>query len=70
MYPRGKDSKFIVDRNYLEGLIRELRAAGETRAITMGRKLFAQALRAAGTLDEDIRLGKLRSLGEAFGFEA
>jgi hypothetical protein len=62
-----EEEKLVVDRGYFEELIRELRAAGETLTITLDEKLFSQILRAADTLDEDIRLGKLRSLEEAFG---
>jgi fructose-1-phosphate kinase PfkB-like protein len=64
-----EEEKLVVDKDYFEELIRELRAAGETLAITMDKKLFSQILRAADTLDEDIRLGKLRSFEEAFGEE-
>ena len=64
-----EEEKLVLDRGYFEELIRELRAAGETLAITMNENLFAQIMRTAYTLDEDIRLGKLRSLDEAFGEE-
>jgi len=64
-----EEEKLVVDRGYFEELIRELRAADETLSITLDEKLFSQILRAADTLDEDIRLGKLHSLEEAFGGE-
>lgn len=64
-----EEEKLVVDKDYFEELIRELRAAGETLAITLDEKLFSQIVRAADTLDEDIRRGKLRSWEEAFGEE-
>ena len=43
-----------------------LASAMETLEIAMDRKLFNQILAAADTLDEDLRLGKLHSLEDAF----
>ena len=65
----GEEAKLVLDKEYFDELLASLRAAAETLAITMDDRLFPRILAAAGTLDEDIRLGKLHSLEEAFGEE-
>ncbi len=52
--------------NYFEEILRRLRAAMETLEIATDAKLFNQILRAAETLDNDVRLGKLHSIEDAF----
>ena len=61
------EEKLLLDKQYFDEVIGKLRAAIETLEITSDRKLFSQIMTAAGTLDEDIRLGKLKSFEEAFG---
>jgi hypothetical protein len=61
------EEKCVVDRKYFEQILERLRTAIETLEITTDPKLFGQLLRAAETVDEDIRLGRLRSFEEAFG---
>ncbi len=60
------DEKLVLDRKYFDELVQGLRSAIETLEITTDQKLFAQILKSVGTLDEDIRLGKLHSFEEAF----
>ena len=62
-----EDEKVVVDKRYFDALIRKLKALTETLEITADPKLFAQILRAAETIDEDVRLRKLHSFAEAFG---
>jgi len=62
-----EDEKYVVDKRYFDDLLQKLRATVETLEITMDPKLFAQILRAADTIDEHARLGKLHSFEEAFG---
>jgi hypothetical protein len=64
-----EDEKYVVDKRYFEDLLQKLRATVETLEITTDPKLFAQILRAADTIDQDARLGKLHSFEEAFGEE-
>ncbi|MBI5478929.1 MAG: hypothetical protein HY906_08740 [Deltaproteobacteria bacterium] len=59
--------KCVVDEAYFDELLRTLRAATETLAITTDRKLFSRLLAAAGRLDRDVRGGRLHSVDEAFG---
>jgi len=64
-----EDGKYVVDKRYFDDLLRKLRATAETLEITADPKLFGQILRAARTIDQDARGGKLHSLDEAFGEE-
>ncbi len=62
-----EDQKYVVDKRYFDDLFRKLRATVETLEITSDPRLFAQILRAAETVDDDVRAGKLHSLEEALG---
>ncbi len=64
-----EDGKYVVDKRYFDDLLRKLRATVETLEITADPKLFGQILRAARTIDQDARKGKLHSFDEAFGKE-
>jgi len=57
----------VIDKEYFDEVLGKLRAAVETLSITTDERLFAQIMAAAKTLDEDIRLGRLRSFEEASG---
>ena len=59
--------KIIAARAYFEAMIAKMKALQETLGVVTDRKLFAQILAAADTLEEDLRLGKLHSLEDAFG---
>jgi hypothetical protein len=61
-----EEEKVVLDRRYFEEIRRNLESLVETLEITMDRRLFNQILAAADTLEEDLRLGKLHSLEEAF----
>lgn len=61
-----EDEKFVLDKVYFEAIMKKLRSVVETLEIAMDSQLFGQILKAAKTLDDDIRLGKLHSIDEAF----
>jgi len=63
------DGKYVVDKRYFDDLLRKLRATVETLEVTADPKLFGQILRAAQTVDQEARGGKLHSFDEAFGEE-
>ena len=65
----AEEEKLVIDKEYFNEVLGKLRAAVETLSITMDERLFGQIMEAAKTLDDDIRLGKLRSFEEAFGEE-
>ena len=64
---RAGEERYIVDKVYLDEVLRKLKAMHETLEIIKDQKLFGQIVRAWKTIDEDIRLGKLHSFKEAFG---
>ena len=64
-----EEEKYVVDKRYFDDLLRKLRATVETLEITADPKMFGQILRAAETIDADVRSGKLHSFREAFGEE-
>ena len=65
----AEEEKLVIDKEYFNEVLGKLQAAVETLSITMDERLFGQIMTAAKTLEEDIRLGKLRSFEEAFGEE-
>lgn len=62
----GEEEKYVVDKRYFDDLLERLRATVETLEITADPKLFSQILRAAETIDKNVRSGKLHSFEEAF----
>ena len=62
----GEEERCIVDKQYLDELLKKLRSMMETLEIIKDQKLFGQILKASKTIDDDIRLGKLHSFEEAF----
>ena len=62
-----EEEKLVIDKEYFQEVLGKLRSAVETLSITMDERLFGQIMAAAKTLDDDIRLGRLRSFEEAFG---
>ena len=62
----GDEEKYIVDKKYFEELLRELRSAIETLAITTDVRMFGNLLKAGETIEDDLRHGKLHSFEEAF----
>ena len=61
-----EDEKLLIDKKYFDDLVQRMRSLVETLEIAADRKLFDQILKAAPTLREDARLGKLHSFEEAF----
>jgi hypothetical protein len=62
----AEDEKIVLDKQYFDEIRKRLESLVETLEIAMDRKLFNQILAAADTLEEDLRLGKLHSLEDAF----
>jgi hypothetical protein len=60
------EEKVVLDRQYFDEIHKKLESLFETLEIAMDRKLFTQILAAADTLEDDLRLGKLHSLEDAF----
>lgn len=62
----AEEEKVVLDKRYFDQLRKQLQGLAETVEITMDQRLFKQILTAADTLEEDLRLGKLHSLEDAF----
>ena len=60
------EEKYVLGKAYFEDLLEQLRSLIETLEITADRRLFDQVLSVADTVDEDLRLGKLAGIDEAF----
>lgn len=61
--------KVVLDRQYFDEIQTKLESLVETLEIVMDRKLFKQILAAADTLEEDLRVGRLHSVEDAFAEE-
>ena len=63
----AEEERIVLDKEYFDQMQQKFESMLETLEIAMDRRLFNQILAAADTLEEDLRLGKLNSLEEAFG---
>ena len=61
-----EEERVVLDKQYFDEIHKKLENLVETLEIALDRKLFNQILAAADTLEEDLRLGKLHSLEDAF----
>ena len=61
------EEKFVLDKNYFDEIMYRLKASVETLEIAMDESLLRKVLKAAETLDSDIRHGRLHSMDEVFG---
>lgn len=64
---RRQDSKYIVDKEWLDSVMRERESLLATLEILADRELTNRLLRLAGTLDQDVRGGRLHTMEEVFG---
>jgi len=64
-----EDEKLLLDKQYFDEIVKQLRAVVETLEIISDQKLFNQILGVSESLEENTRLGKLHSFEEAFGGE-
>ena len=64
---RRQESKYLVDKGWLDSLIRERESILATLEILANRELTNRLLKLAETVDEDIRTGSLHTMEEVFG---
>lgn len=67
--PHEEDEKLLLDKVYFDELLQRFRSSIETLEIATNQALLSQILRAAETLEDQTRRGKLHSFEEAFGEE-
>ena len=63
---RRQDAKYLVDKNWLDELIRERESVLATLEILVDHELTERLLNTARTIDKDIQAGRLRSMEEVF----
>ena len=63
------EEKYILSKAYFEKLLSDMDSLAETLEIMADRKLLDQVLAGAGTVERDLKAGKLHSFEEAFGEE-
>lgn len=66
---RRQDPKYIVDKEWFDNLMRDVRSTMATREILADRKLTERLLNLSTTIDEDLRAGRLHTMEEVFGQE-
>ena len=66
---RRQDPKYLVDKEWLDALIRERESVLATLEILSDPHLTARLRKLAKRIDSDVRAGKLHSMEEVFGKE-
>jgi len=64
---RRQESKYLVDKDWLDTVMRERESILATLQILADRELTARLLKLAETVDEDVRAGRLHTIEEVFG---
>jgi predicted dinucleotide-utilizing enzyme len=64
-----QEAKYLVDKYWLDELIRERQAILATVEVLADRELTERLLRIAQTVDDDVRAGRLKTMAEVFGDE-
>jgi PHD/YefM family antitoxin component YafN of YafNO toxin-antitoxin module len=63
---RRQDSKYLVDKEWLDSVMRERESILATLEILADRDLTNRLLKLAETLDKDVRAGRLHTMDEVF----
>lgn len=64
---RRQESKYLVDKAWLDTIMRERDSILATLEVLADRNLTNRLLKLAETLDEDVSAGRLRTMEEVFG---
>lgn len=64
---RRQPSKYLVDKEFLDELVRERESVMATLEILADRELTDRLLKLSKTIDEDVRTGKLLKTADVFG---
>ncbi len=63
---RRQESKYLVDKEWLDGVMRERESILATLEVLADRDLTSRLLKLAETLDGDIHAGRLHTMEEVF----
>ena len=66
---RRQEPKYLVDKAWLDALVRERDSVLATLEILADRTLTARLLKLAKRIDADVRAGRLHTMEEVFGKE-
>jgi hypothetical protein len=64
---RRQESKYLVDKEWLDTLMRERESILATLEVLADRELTNRLLKLAETIDGDVRAGRLHTMEEVFG---
>ncbi len=64
---RRQEPKYLVDKEWLDDLIRERQSVMATLEILIDRKLTDRLLKLAQTIGADVEAGRLHTMEEVFG---
>src|SRR6202045_2490587 len=64
---RRQEPKYLVDKEWLDTLMRERESILATLEVLADRELTSRLLKLAETIDGDVRAGRLHTMEEVFG---
>jgi len=64
---RRQESKYLVDKEWLDTVMRERESILATLEVLADRELTSRLLKLAETIDEDVSGGRLHTMEEVFG---
>jgi hypothetical protein len=64
---RRQESKYLVDKEWLDAVMRERESILSTLEILADRELTGRLLKLAETLDDDVSADRLHTMEEVFG---
>src|SRR6202035_5655766 len=64
---RRQESKYLVDKDWLDILMRERESILATLEVLADRELTNRLLKLAERIEEDVRAGRLHTMEEVFG---
>ncbi len=64
---RRQESKYLVDKEWLDSVMRERQSILATLEVLADRDLTSRLLKLAETLDGDVSAGRLHTMKEVFG---
>lgn len=64
---RRQSSKYLVDKQFLDGLLKERESVAATLEILADRKLTERLLSLSETVDGDVAAGRLLKMSDVFG---
>jgi len=64
---RRQDPKYLVDKQWLDALLRERESLLATLEVLADRELTERLLKTSQTVDQDLKAGRLRTMQDVFG---